>query len=112
MHALSGCDTASYLFDKERVTALNNMISGNYEGLATTCDIGTTHTELMKTAMPFLVAFYSQPLEQSWNLLATLYLQSRGKGLPPTSINVLQHILWAHTPAMLWKKAHCERFSR
>ena len=31
-HALSGCDTTSYLCGKGKVTALNTMASENYQG--------------------------------------------------------------------------------
>ena len=41
------------------------MISGNYLGVTTLGDIGTTHTELINAAMPFFVALYHQPLETS-----------------------------------------------
>ena len=34
------------------------MISGDYPGLATVGDIGTTHPELMNAAMPFFNALY------------------------------------------------------
>ena len=37
------------------------MISGNYLGVTTLGDVGTTHTELMNAAMPFFVALYGQP---------------------------------------------------
>ena len=36
------------------------MISGNYLGVTTLGDVGTTHTKLMNAAMPFLVALYGQ----------------------------------------------------
>ena len=36
------------------------MISGNYLGVTTLGDVGTTHTELVN-AMSFFVAVYSQP---------------------------------------------------
>ena len=37
------------------------MISGNYLGVTTLGDVGTTHTELMNAVMPFFVALYVQP---------------------------------------------------
>ena len=45
MHALSGCDTTSYPHGKGKVTALNTMLSRNYQGLATVGKVGTTHQE-------------------------------------------------------------------
>ena len=56
MHALSGCDTTSYPYDKGNVTALNNMVSGIYQCLAIIGDNDTTHTELMNAAMTSFVS--------------------------------------------------------
>ena len=71
----SGCDTTFYAYGNGNVTVLNIMISGNYQGVTTLGDVGTTHTELMKAAMSFIVAFYSQPPEHTWNLLGTIFSQ-------------------------------------
>ena len=38
------------------------MLSGNYLGVTTLGDAGTTHKELINAAMPFFVALYGQPL--------------------------------------------------
>ena len=38
-----------------------DVISGNYLGVTTLGDVGTTHTELMNAALPLLVALYGQP---------------------------------------------------
>ena len=51
--------------------------------------------------------------EHPWNRLATIYSQRRRElpkamALPPTPVNLLQHILWAHLKVMLWKAANCE----
>ena len=37
------------------------MISGNYLGVTTLGDVGTTDTELKNAAMSFFVSFYGQP---------------------------------------------------
>ena len=50
---------------KGKDTALNTMVSGNYQCLASIGDVGTTHTESVNAAMPFFVALYSQPQERS-----------------------------------------------
>ena len=50
MLAFSGYDTTSYPYSKGRVSSLNTMVSGNYQGLATIDDVGTTHAELMNAA--------------------------------------------------------------
>ena len=37
------------------------MISGNYLGVTTLGDVGTTHTVLMNAAMSYFVALFDQP---------------------------------------------------
>ena len=56
MHALSGCDTTSYPYDKGSVTALNTMVSGIHHCLAVIDEIDITHTELMNAVMPTFVS--------------------------------------------------------
>ena len=55
-HALGGCETISYPYPKGKVTALNTMVSGIHQASATIGDVGTTHTKLMNTTIPFCVA--------------------------------------------------------
>ena len=113
MHALSGCDTTSYPYGKGKVTALNTMISGNYQGLATVGDVGTTQAELMTAAMSFFIALYGQPQGTSMEaarfaLFAKKKKNPKVMALPPTSANLMQHILRAHLQVMLWKAADCK----
>ena len=54
MYALSGCDTTSYPYDEGNLIALNTMVSGKYQGLATIGGVGTTHTKLVNAALLFL----------------------------------------------------------
>ena len=61
MLTFSHCDTTYYPYAKGNATALNIIISGNYIGVTTLGDVGTTHTELMNAAMPFFVVLYGQP---------------------------------------------------
>ena len=61
MLSLSQCDTNAYPYGKGNATALKIMISGNFLGVTTLGDVGTTHTELVNAAMSFFVAVYSQP---------------------------------------------------
>ena len=62
MLTLSHCDTTSYPYCKRKCHCTEyNMISGNYVGVTTLGDIGSTHTELMNAAMHFFVALYRQP---------------------------------------------------
>ena len=112
MHALSGCDTTSYPYGKGNITALSYMVSGNYQGLATIGDVGTTHTELMNACMHFFVALYGRTPGAAmesirYNIFTKKNRNTKVMALTPTSANLLQHILRAHQ-VMLWKAVDCE----
>ena len=112
MHALSGCDTTFYPHGKGKVTALNTMISENYQGLGALGEVGTTQQELMNAATPFFVALYSQrPAASMESARFKLFTKKKKRpkvmALPPKSA-ILQHILGAHLQVMLWKAADCD----
>ena len=76
------------------------MVSENYQGLGTICDVGTTHTELINAAMPICVALYSkQPgtsLESARYTLHVLTKKKRNPKVmvsPSTSANLAAHTL-------------------
>ena len=61
MHALSGCDTTSYLYSKGKTRALNTLLSGNFPGLADVIgEIDITTTDLMEAVNPFVTSLYNQ----------------------------------------------------
>jgi hypothetical protein len=71
-------------------------------------EVGTTHTDLMEAAIPFFIALYGQPpgtsMESAHFTLFTKKKKSlKVMTLPPTSANLLQHVLRAHLQVMLWK---------
>lgn len=113
VHAISGCDTTSYPYGKGKVTAVNNMLSGDFQGLTTLGNTGTSCRELMNVAVPFFNALYGQPPETSmesarYNLFTKKKKSPKVMSLPPTSANLQQHILRAHLQVMLWKSADCK----
>ena len=62
MHAMSGCDSTSYLYGKGKISALNTLLSGNYPGLSEIVgEVGTTHEQLMEATTPFFISLYGQP---------------------------------------------------
>lgn len=111
MHALSGCDTTSYPYGKGKITALNTLLAGDFLGLADVLgEVGTTHAELMEAAKSFFLALYRQPPGTSMESARfTLFTRKKKSpkimALPPTSTNLLQHVLRAHLQVMLWKSA-------
>ena len=114
IHALSGCDTVSYPYGKGKISALNTMFAGDFPGLAHVLgEVETTHTDLMKATEPFFTALYHQPLGTSMeDARFTLFTKNKKTpkimALPPTSANILLHVLRAHLQVMLWKAADHE----
>ena len=89
------------------------MIFGDYPGLATVGDIGITHPELINATMPFFNALYGQPPGTSMESTRfTLFTKKKRNpkvmSLPPTSANLMQHILRGHFQIVLWKAANCQ----
>ena len=108
---LSGCDTTSYPFGKGKISALNTLLAGDFLGLADVLgEVGTTHADLMEAAKPFFAALYHQlpgtSMESAhFTLFAKKKKSPKVMALPPTSTNLVQHVLRAHLLVMLWKAA-------
>ena len=110
MHALSGCDTTSYPYGKGKVSALNTLLAGDFPGLADVLgEVGTAQADIMEAAKPFFIALYRQlPGTSMESARLTLFTKKKSPKimtLPPTSPNLLQHVLRAHHQVMLWKAA-------
>ena len=109
MHALSGCDTTP--FGRGKISALNTLLAGDYLGLADVLgEVGTIYADLMEAAKPFFAALYHQlpgtSMESAhFTLFAKKKKSPKVMALPPTSTNLLQHVLRAHLQVMLWKAA-------
>ena len=91
MHALSGCDTASYLNGKGRVSALKVLSQNNITGLDSELgETGASEADLMATATAFYLALYSQKKSNTINSARYAIFQKRKnppplKSLPPTN---------------------------
>ena len=111
MHALTGCDTTSYPYGKGKATALKALLAGQCMGLEDVLgEVNMTSQSLLDAARIYFTALYSQPQGTSLES-ARLRLYTKSKknpkvmALPPTSANLLQHVLRAHLQIMLWKAA-------
>ena len=111
MHALSGCDTTSYPYAKGKIGALNTLLAGDFPGLVDLLgEVGTARTDLMEAAKTFFVALYGQQpgvsMESARFMMFTMKKKSpKIQALPPTSSNLLLHVLRSHLQVMLWKAA-------
>lgn len=112
MHYLTGSDTTSYLYGKGKASALKTLCAGNFEGLYTNLgEIHATNKELKEAGEAFISAWYGQtPGTSMAEARYQLYTRKRGKplkimALPPTSSNLVFHILRAHHAVILGKAA-------
>ena len=107
MHALSGCDTTSYPYAKGKIGALNTFLAGDFPGLVDLLgEVGTARTDLMEAAKTFFVALYGQQPGVSMDSARFMMLTKKKKSpkiqaLPPTSSNLLLHVLRSHLQVML-----------
>ena len=83
MHAISACYTASYPFNKGKISALNILKAGEFTVLYEVLgEENATDAELMATDRRFFTAVYGQPEGTSTSLARTnLYTRKKGKPL-------------------------------
>ena len=111
VHALSGCDTVPYPYGKGKVSALKVLdmdILLNMERLG---EEDATLEELLAAATQFFLILYDQKdasnLNQArYNIYKKKKTKPNLKSLPPTDLNLIEHILRAHLQVMLWKSAN------
>ena len=106
MHALTGCHTTSYPFGKGKATAL---LTGNHIGLYNALgEVDASSDDLMEAATGYFIALYGQSpgtsLESARFKQFTIKKKSpKVMALPPTSSNLLHHVLRVHLQVMPWK---------
>ena len=112
MHAVTGCDTVSYPFNKGKLTALSKLREGNFPEMYSVVGEETaTLEDLLKTGQTLFAALYGQSKCASLNVVRyTICTKRKGKPplvklLPPTDKNLLLHMLRAHQQTMFWKAA-------
>ena len=109
-HALSACDTVSYLFGKGKASVLKTLKAGNFPGLFDVLgEESATHADLMAVGEQFFAALYGQPTGTSMTQARyNLYTRKQGKPLrimllPPTGTHLYLHVRCAHLQMLLWK---------
>ena len=70
------------------------MITGSYLGVTTLGDVGSTHTELMNAAMPFMLHNMVSHQEHQWNLLAKIFSQTKKNNLKVMNSQLFYRIIW------------------
>ena len=107
-HALTGCDTTSFLCNHSKTTAWkiflqkHNLLSSLGEGSLTASKI--------KNAEKFVCAMYKHGEVESVNQVRVLLFPKCGKpqALPPTRDALELHIRRCHYQAFVWKQACCQ----
>ena len=111
MHALSGCDTVSYLNGKGNVSALKVLNQNNITGLDSELgETGASEADLMATSTAFYLALYSQKKSNKINSARyDIFIKRKNppplKSLSPTESNMALHVQRAHLQVLLWKAA-------
>ena len=83
MHALTGCDTVSYPFNKGEITVLNALKSDHFPGLSEVL------ANLKETGQRFFATIYGQPPGTSMNLARyRIYSGKKGK------LVQIYHFMW------------------
>ena len=109
MHALTGCDTAYFPFNKGKVSFLGILEAGYFPGLFHVIrDQDAMQWDPLEVGLSFLCALYGlkpgTPMEEPrYNLYRKTKARPRLSNLPPNSINLLLHVQRAHLQMMLWK---------
>lgn len=102
--------TTWYPYGKGKISVLNTLLGRGFPGLADVlAEVGTTQPDHMEVAKHFFIAQYRQFFGTSMEFACFTFHQEEKMlkimVLPPTSANLLQHVLWAHLQAKLGKAA-------
>ncbi|MES9884700.1 MAG: hypothetical protein ABW185_27970 [Sedimenticola sp.] len=108
LHALSGCDTVSYLFGKGKTSAVTLMLK-NEVGLELLGEEDTSSENLLTIGHRFVGLLYKAkaPPASMNDLRHSIFVSKRStpkiKSLPPTDAALDEHIKRAHLQTQIWK---------
>ena len=105
MHALTGCDTTSFPFNKGKESALSVLDAGGFPG-----EEDAMRWDLLEVGLPFFCALYGQKPDTAmedarYNLYTKTKARPMLRNLPPNSANLLLHVQRAPLQMTLWKVA-------
>lgn len=114
VHALTGCDTVSYLFGIGKATALKVLMGGHHPTLLG--QLEADEEKMISEATTFIAACYGSKVEgdmsthryQLWkSKMANSKITSapKLKSLPPSHDAFVQHVHRAHHQVIIWKSA-------
>ena len=114
VHALTGCDTVSYLFGIGKTTALKALMGGHH--LSLLGQLGAAEASLISETTTFIAACYGSKVEgdmtthryQLWkSKMGNTKTTSapKLKSLPPSHNAFVQHVHRAQYQAIIWESA-------
>ena len=108
IHTLSGCDTTPSHCGRGKIMILNNLFARDYPGLVNVLGEGNIkYAKCWRKQIAFVLLYMISCDRPSWSLFVSLYSQGRTTfkvmALSPTTVNLFQHVCWAHLQVMLWK---------
>ncbi len=109
MHALSGCDTVSYPFEKGKLTAINLLLKSKLQ-LHAFVDPNTEVEEWLAEGIGFIKCLYGGSTSPTTADLRFFIFKNKKeppklKCLPPTDDSAIQHVKRARLQVMLWRAA-------
>lgn len=114
VHALTGCDTVSYLFGIGKATALKVLMAGHHPALLG--ELEANEEKMICEATTFIAACYGSKVEGDMNTHRYAMWKSKMgnskitsapklKSLPPSREAFIQHVRRAHHQVMIWNSA-------
>ncbi len=109
-HAISGCDTVSFMFGKGKASAVSTMISHD-TGLEQLGETDVSLDDIIRVGHRFVGMLYkAKGNTTSMNELRNSMFTSKRakpkiKSLPPTDSALAEHIKRAHLQTMIWKSS-------
>ena len=110
IHALTGCDSTSYPYNKGKLQAIKILDKYSDIGLGLIGEISSSKQDVIDVGKTFFAHLYGSNESSTMNSLRhKIFLSSKSapeiKTLPPTDEALTYHILRAHVQVLLWKSA-------
>ena len=108
MHAITGCDSVSYPFGKDKVSSLKVIMDSHDLDIEVFGESNATISDVVRTGWCIFGRLYSAKCDTTMNALrykifSTMLKVPSLKSLPPTDDSLVLHLKRAHIQAMLWK---------
>ena len=109
VHALTGCDTTSYIANHTKPSGHHGRPSKKHHGLLKNLGIGELTDDTIQYSETFVCKIYNVYRTDSIDAARHLLFSKRGKpeAMAPTSDAPRFHLKRVHYQSMIWLNAHC-----